>query len=272
MIINDDTTLRRYLPNAFATVDDETSLFDKLEPWLKASEEWLCDNIVGDCLSVIDPTSQLFSNMQSFVVADAFAKAIPSLDLVLTPNGFGIVSTNTVAPASKDRVDRLVQSLITHKDRMISVIFHRLSEVEEWHSTEQCEWLAQSLIQNYNFVLKEDCQDRWARFIELRTDFERWQNIIANEWLSPQLLSRLMREKATRFSTKESCDVIADLNSVVLSAVKYDRLDTDNLLNIVNYIRIHSEKFSEWVNSELAKLFTEDIFFRNNMNNGGFFF
>lgn len=57
MIINDDTTLRRYLPNAFATVDDETSLFDKLEPWLKASEEWLCDNIVGDCLSVIDPTT-----------------------------------------------------------------------------------------------------------------------------------------------------------------------------------------------------------------------
>ena len=146
MIINDDTTLRRYLPNAFATVDDETSLFDKLEPWLKASEEWLCDNIVGDCLSVIDPTSQLFSNMQSFVVADAFAKAIPSLDLVLTPNGFGIVSTNTVAPASKDRVDRLVQSLITHKDRMISVIFHRLPEVEEWHSTEQCEWLALFLI------------------------------------------------------------------------------------------------------------------------------
>ena len=53
MIINDDTTLRRYLPNAFATVDDETSLFDKLEPWLKASEEWLCDNIVGDCLCVL---------------------------------------------------------------------------------------------------------------------------------------------------------------------------------------------------------------------------
>ena len=272
ILINDETTLRRYLPNAFATVDEETSIFDKLEPCLQEAEQWLIDNIVGDCISSIDPTSQIFSNMQSFVVADAFSKAIPSLDLVLTPNGFGIVNTNSVVPASKDRVERLIQSLILHKDRMIALILHRLSEVKQWYSTKQCQWLSQSLIQNYNFVLKENCPDRWNRFLELRTEFQRWQNIIANEWLSPELLSRLMIEKATSYTTKESCDVIADLDSVVSTAIKYDCLDTDTLLNIVNYIRIHSGKFPEWGNSELAKLFTEDIFFRNNMNNGGFFF
>lgn len=36
---------------------------------------------------------------------------VPSLDLVLTPNGFGIVSNQNVAPASRDRVARLIASL-----------------------------------------------------------------------------------------------------------------------------------------------------------------
>ena len=131
MLIDNDSTLRTFLPNAFETIDGEVQLFDKLSPWLKESEEWLKENIVGDCIAFVDEESPLYSNMQSFVVADAFAKAIPSLDLVLTPNGFGIVSTNNIAPASKDRVERLIKSLITHKDRMICVIYHRLSSINE---------------------------------------------------------------------------------------------------------------------------------------------
>ena len=37
--------------------------------------------------------------------------AIPSLDLVLTTNGFGIVSNQNVVPASRERVDALISSL-----------------------------------------------------------------------------------------------------------------------------------------------------------------
>lgn len=272
ILINNDSTLRTFLPNAFETIDDEVQLFDKLSPWLKESEEWLKENIVGDCISFVDVTSPLYSNMQSFVVADAFAKAIPSLDLVLTPNGFGIVSTNNIVPASKDRVERLIKSLITHKDRMICVIYHRLSSINEWHTTEQCNWLAKSLVRNYHIVLKDDCLDRWSKFLEIRERFAHWQTHIANEWISPELLTRLLHESVTRVSTKEAIDVIADLDSVVNEVLKYDTLNTEALLDIVHYIRTHSEKFPEWVGSDTAKLFAEDLFFRNTKNSAGYFF
>lgn len=41
----------------------------------------------------------------------AFERAVPHLDLVLTPTGFGIVSNNTLSPASRERVQSLRDNL-----------------------------------------------------------------------------------------------------------------------------------------------------------------
>ena len=54
------------------------------------------------------------------VIAEALLRAIPSLDIVLTPNGFGIVSTNNITPASKPRIDRLIGSMLSHRDDCIA--------------------------------------------------------------------------------------------------------------------------------------------------------
>ena len=45
------------------------------------------------------------------VVTKAYADALPSLDIVVTPTGIGVVNTETIAPASKERVERLVKPL-----------------------------------------------------------------------------------------------------------------------------------------------------------------
>lgn len=41
----------------------------------------------------------------------AFASALPQLDLTMTPDGFAVASTDKIAPASKERVQRLALSL-----------------------------------------------------------------------------------------------------------------------------------------------------------------
>ena len=117
MLIQTDQELRSYLPNVFATCDGEVSLFDKLNFFLSNSERWLAAYFVGDThLATISSSSgsPLRSLCCQIVVADAFHGALPSLDLVLTPNGFGIVSNNNVAPASADRVNRLGDALIAN--------------------------------------------------------------------------------------------------------------------------------------------------------------
>ena len=59
-------------------------------------------------------------------------RAVPSLDLVLTPNGFGIVSNQNVAPASRERVSRLIASLETSRDNAIEQLVTYLFRWAEW--------------------------------------------------------------------------------------------------------------------------------------------
>ena len=49
------------------------------------------------------------------VYATAAYNALPTLDLVATPNGFGVVSNQNIAPASKERVAALRESLRQYK-------------------------------------------------------------------------------------------------------------------------------------------------------------
>ena len=112
ILITSDDQLRLYLPNALATVQGEMSLFDKLSADLQLAENWLSVHFLDTSLLTRiaeEEGAETAGNLcRRIVVADALLRAVPSLDLVLTPNGFGIVSNQNIAPASKDRVDRLL--------------------------------------------------------------------------------------------------------------------------------------------------------------------
>lgn len=40
-LINNDTDLRRYIPNQVVAVKGEASLFDKIAYWLDTAEQWI---------------------------------------------------------------------------------------------------------------------------------------------------------------------------------------------------------------------------------------
>ena len=115
-LITTDTQLRRYMPNVFATAQGETPLFDKVLPWLETAERWLFQQFIGNTfepsLLAMGENEPVRLTATCVVAHEAMLRAVPSLDLVLTPNGFGIVSNQNVAPASRERVSRLIASLI----------------------------------------------------------------------------------------------------------------------------------------------------------------
>ena len=114
-LITNDQQLRRYLPNAFDTVEGETTFHEKILPWLDQAERWVFTQFIGDDfapeLLAMEETEPLRTCATLVVVHEAFMRAVPSLDLVLTPNGFGIVSNQNIAPASPHRISRLLGSL-----------------------------------------------------------------------------------------------------------------------------------------------------------------
>ena len=141
MLINNDEQLRQFLPNVLATCEGEVSLFDKLQFHLNNAEQWLAENVTGrDFISTVagaqadDATRALLCQT---IAAHAFHVALPSLDLVLTPTGFGIVSNGNIAPASAERVARLSESLLLLRDTLIDQLLSHLCQNASWRETPQ---------------------------------------------------------------------------------------------------------------------------------------
>ena len=149
MLIQNDTELRKYLPNALTTVEGETPLYDKISPYLAKAHAWLAKHFTGtDILTAIEasaPADPLRELCAHIVAVDAFRRAIPSLDLILTPNGFGIVSNQNIVPASADRVKRLIDSLLTNRDSLANTLLDSLAKRTDWLETEQAQFFGASL-------------------------------------------------------------------------------------------------------------------------------
>ena len=137
-LINDNDTLRKYVPNTLKAVAGELSLFDKILYHLLQAEQWLTDTFVSsDTMSRIrtySDSTPLLHYCRIITAAEAMLHAVPQLDLILTPNGFGIVSNQNVIPASKERIERLLLSLEKQRDDALAVILTLLPDAHHWTS------------------------------------------------------------------------------------------------------------------------------------------
>ena len=280
-LITNDEQLRRYLPNAFATARGETPFFDRVLPWLQTAERWLFSQFVGDGFAdtflTLDPDEPVRVTAACVVAHEAMMRAVPSLDLVLTPNGFGIVSNQNVAPANRDRVARLIASLEASRDDCIEQLIGYLFRSEEWWQTATRQWFTATLFPNIDLAnLCGFTEHRWANYLGLRSKVIDLEQRIAEEFISPEQLAVFREEvlsMAWDFSITASChtQIIERLRSVIVLALQDKPLNIQSLRDIVDFMRKHDAQFPEFAASDTAKLFTPPIF-ENQKTASGYFF
>ena len=139
-ILNEITkeVFERYVPAA-RMPERSTSVFNRLEASLQTAYYFLLKNVVShEFENKITENEQLKNLCIKVVCIDAFVRTCRSLDLVLTGTGFGIVSTGDTAPASKARVDALVEQMTIEEIETIDdIVIDHLTQVEGWGLTEQ---------------------------------------------------------------------------------------------------------------------------------------
>ena len=85
-------------------------IFGKLQKKIDNRIEDIAEDRLGD-IGIIevngDPEGRLAMKLMELACVDVFLHNMRNMDLVLTPTGFGVVSTNDTAPASKIRVDAI---------------------------------------------------------------------------------------------------------------------------------------------------------------------
>ena len=87
----------------------------------------------------------LVQTVKRLACVRAFMSEMRSLDLVLTTTGFGVVSTNDTAPASKMRVDALDGQLRRQDRLLLGTLLDRLFRVSRWNLQPQRQWTVQTL-------------------------------------------------------------------------------------------------------------------------------
>lgn len=131
--------LEKYVPS-LKSPDDQ--LFTKLTAYLEQEAARLTHLMVDDYLT----TDELLAHAYQFVCTSAAYEAVPHLDLVATPTGFGVVSNQNVAPASRERVDALREQLRQERSDAYDRLFLALIKDTAWCDTEAAVIVADSLL------------------------------------------------------------------------------------------------------------------------------
>lgn len=277
MLITSDEQLRRLIPNVFATVEGEPSLFEKLTPFLETSEDWAKQHFVPDDLFELIAESSasaeteadnstvaaLCLSLEKAIVCEAYKNAIPSLDLVLTPNGFGIVSNQNVAPASKERVERLLASLEAERDRNIEQLLLRLPTIEGWEQSEQGKYFAATMFPFLGLCRRLAIREHlWDEYQHLHDRLIKIENVLAETYFSQEQMDvfrqHVMNQMRLCHPLEEQ--VIRSLQSLELMLVSDMQVHNQSFYDLVNIIREHSDIFLAWHVSETAKLYSPQIF------------
>lgn len=282
-LINSDTELRSILCNVLKTVEGETSLYIKIKPYIDVAELWL----TRDITAAVTLTEQQTVYAKNIVAHHAYNMAVPTLDLVLTPNGFGVVSNSNIAPASRERVAELRKTLITVRDSYINALMKSLFDSETYRETDRFKYFASSLFympDRFPPVEKTVDGGQWEYFVKTRPRILGIEDLVVSKGIGRELYD-MCCAYATTGTTQQGLEVaIPNLTerifSIILKALQYiDNVQLEDgvssfrreMVNIVQRIRTDATLYSIWTQGEVGKAW-ETPRFQNDPNAGGYWF
>ena len=98
--------------------------------------------------------------LEAYVYKNAAAESVPSLDLILTDSGFAVVSNQNLAPASRERVTALLNSLRRQASDARDLLLLDLCNTN-WAKSPQCKLVRTTLLwcpmlaRRYGIEIKE---------------------------------------------------------------------------------------------------------------------
>lgn len=282
MIIDSNSTLLMFFSNVLDTAEGERDLFDKLSPELQVSEQWIQDTFTGSAIyatfDVMESWPFIKHLMGGVISHHALLLAIPRLDLFLTPNGFGVVSNQNVAPASKERVERLISNLERERDKFIHQLLLTLSQTYDWRDSEPFKAWSATLFPNLAVV--ENCGLKtplYSTYLELRPRIKEIENAIEVNWIGKEQLDcfRLwcagVQDSLGQTHHSTYLQVIDKLRTSIVRMLVDNHPHFRLLEDAVNIIRNNPEIFPLWHTSPIHELF-ELPHYENKKDSHGYWF
>lgn len=122
--------LREIIPTLQKTVQGTKPWTQRIAAHITAAARWFNKNICPEGILPIEAEN----NARHAVAWRAYAQAIPSLDLVATPTGFAVTSTDTLTPASRQRVDAAIAQATLEAETAACEIIGYMQRDQRWRA------------------------------------------------------------------------------------------------------------------------------------------
>ena len=284
MLIPNNQVLIQFVPNTLKSVAGEQTLFDKILPHLIQSGRWLTQTFVSNetmahLLASESPTKEetlLIHHLRMATTAEAMLHTVPMLDLVLTPNGFGVVSNQNIAPASKERVERLLASLEKMRDDALNVVLTLLPSAYHWTASSQFDYFSATMLPWLDTVHDLGYTDHlWQHYQEIHAQLVALEERLARDFFSTALMdtlrtANLLSQWSFLASPTDYRRLYQRIAAIEFSFLRIGELPMPSIIDAVNIIRTSKANlFSEWKTSDTALLF-EPHGYTNDTSKGGF--
>ncbi|MCR4602442.1 MAG: hypothetical protein K5683_02765 [Prevotella sp.] len=140
-----------------AAKEPKGTVFAKMQECISDNMESIASELLGDVginAANAAPTEKLAVTLMHAACIGAVLANLRSMDLVLTATGFGVVSTNDTAPASKMRVDALEEELARHFYIKYHDLHTLLFSVVGWADQIEQKQYPCSLFYHFSFLSK----------------------------------------------------------------------------------------------------------------------
>ena len=227
-------------------------VFAKLENKINQAIVDICEDKLGDVgIQYVNENTESVVTWAVKVLAsvDVFLREMRGLDLVLTGSGFGVVSTNDTAPASKIRVDALDGELRVKWLRAHDELLKRCFKIEGWY--QQGLVVIDTLFCFFEHLkafagLQAPISKDWENAQQSILDADRW----LRDKISDEFMDELITQMATDHLTNENRGIVHQVRRFIgMSVIGNKGTAYEFYRRLMNTLEGDLESFPTYANS-----------------------
>ena len=273
-LITTEQEMLAYMPNTFTTVEGENNLYEKCTVFLDQAEVLLEEMMVSPALLKTEEYITALPYGKWFVVLHALYLALPFLDLVLTANGFGIVNSSDVVPASKDRVDRLSDMLLKQRDNTLCALERELLPIVGWQESRQFKELTQTMygeLRNLYALSGNKETDLIDFYRKTKPALISLEKRLTDHCFGQEVMDSLRKSAMLGWIDNDNLRVsVARALVAEETRIFNDPKHRANMASLIDIIRKNPESFPEWATSDFGKYYENPVYYENKKEKGGY--
>lgn len=250
----------------------EGTRFEDIQPHMVEAREWIENQFFNkELIALIE------DRIDRLTAVKAYELAIPFLDVVQTDNGFAVVSNSNQAPASKERVERLLNTVKNRfwilLDICLNYIFNNKEYYDAWNHRSK-ETHSELLFRNGHdiqiFFKTKDVS--YTDFLCFHDDIQGYQDVEIAGYVSEKYLKELIEKRNSQTLTLVEKRIFREIQIATAMFVQNDRNRAIKMLeNLQNIFESNPETYATYINSSEYKAKSASRY-ENKQTDGTYFF